>query len=394
MRRSANNQGSANRDTSNSAPVIYLALTDDWELRGNGSGNIAELQFTPMRELQRIFQEHGARTTFNAELMQQLTFRKLQAKHPELGRLADEWDGHVREAFTKGQDIQLHIHPQWSRAEYADGSWKLSGDWSLPNHTEETAYTMLAAGKTYLEELLRPIDPAYKCLSFRSGSSSIAPSEFALRLLAKLGIVFDMSIVGGLRVNTRHLDIDYRNCDEISLPFYPTMTDARRVSHKSEPIVCVPIFSFTLSRRHATRQTFGKIAVKASRKFAAQASGKQTIDAYEDWAEIGQSSVLARAYHQAVKPCLYGKHMVADIGKLDYHALTQMLAAIRARARAFGMRQLPVILTNHSKDIQDFSHIERFVKDLAKAPDIRFATLTDVARGLQSGEFSIRKTEA
>ncbi len=36
-------------------PTIYLALVDDWELSGNGSGDIRELQFQPMRELVRIY---------------------------------------------------------------------------------------------------------------------------------------------------------------------------------------------------------------------------------------------------------------------------------------------------------------------------------------------------
>ena len=384
------------KSAANPGPTIYLALTDDWELRGNGSGDIAQIQFAPMREMLRIFDKYNARTTFNVEVMQQLTFRQLQGKHPELGRLADAWDEHVRAAYSRGQDIQLHIHPQWSNCEYDAGKWRLRGDWSLPNYDQDAAYSMLAEGKAYIENLLRPLDASYRCLSFRSGSSSVAPSAFALTLLAKLGIVFDMSIIGEYRVNTRNLQVDYTNCEESFLPFYPRMDDARKVSHKPEPIVCVPIFSFTLSRRQAFKQIRSNATAKIARKFSSGGITKEQQTDYvgREWADIGQSSFIARAYHKAIKPSVRGRHTTADIGELDHPALKEMLKAMRAQARSSGLRELPIILTNHSKNISDFSHIERFVADVAEAQDIQFATLTDVARKLEAGDFPIKTAEA
>lgn len=387
---------SLSKSAANPSPTIYLALTDDWELRGNGSGDIAKIQFAPMRELLRLFEKYNARTTFNVEVMQQLTFRQLQGKYSELGRLADAWDEHVRAAYSRGQDIQLHIHPQWSNAEYDAGKWKLRGDWSLPNYDQNMAYAMLAESKAYIENLLRPLDASYRCLSFRSGSSSVAPSEFALTLLAKLGIVFDMSIIGGYRVNTRNLQVDYTECDESLVPFYPRMNDARKVSPKPEAIICVPIFSFTLSRRLAFKQIRSNATSKIARKFSSgiNTNEQQTDYVGQEWAEIVQSSFIARAYHKAIKPSLRGKHTTADIGEMDYIALKEMLRAIRAQARASGLRELPIILTNHSKNVRDFSHIERFLADVAEAEDMQFATLTDVARKLEAGDFPIKTAEA
>jgi len=392
---SSNNEGASRSDTSHASPLIHLALTDDWELRGDGSGDIAQIQFRALRELLGIFQNYRARTTFNVELMQQLTFRKLQHKHPELGHWADAWDDHVRDAFRDGHDIQLHVHPQWSRAEYVAGKWKLSGDWSLPNYPEASTYAMLADGKDYIENLLRSIDASYRCVSFRSGSSSVAPAQFILSILAKLGIVFDMSIIGGFQVHTRNLQIDYSNCEESVVPFYPQMNDARKVSNKREPIVCVPIFSFTLSRRWASRQTLAKISNRAFRTFKGASNSNEQSEDYtsQNWSEVGRSSLLARAYKKGLKPSLTGKQMTADLALFDYAGLKEMLGAIRKRARASGLSELPIILTNHSKDIKDFSHIARFVKDIAEAEDMRFATLTDIANKLNSGEFAIRMAE-
>jgi hypothetical protein len=363
-------------------------LTDDWELRGNGSGDISQIQFRPMTELLRIFAAHGARTTFNVEVMQQLTFRKLQHQHQELGQLADAWDEHVRNAFNQGQDIQLHIHPQWSKAKYNEGKWKLSGDWSLTKYDPNDARAMLKESKDYVENLLQPLDPAYKCVSFRAGSSSIAPSAHALGLLAGLGIVFDMSIVGGMRVNTRNLQIDYTACEENFLPFYPRMDDARKVSDKQEPIACVPIFHFRLSRRRAGAQVLSKVR----QKFSAGRQSRIGADDYssDEWQDVERSSKWARLYDKAIGPSLTGKHMVSDLSQLDYASLQEMLAAIRRMALTSGWNEVPVILTNHSKYIQNFSHIERFVSDAAKADDIRFITLTELANSLETGKFPIK----
>jgi hypothetical protein len=59
--------------------VIHLALVDDWELSGSGAGDPHQLQFRPMRKLSKIYNDHGIRGPFNAEVMQQLAFRDFQA---------------------------------------------------------------------------------------------------------------------------------------------------------------------------------------------------------------------------------------------------------------------------------------------------------------------------
>ncbi len=146
--------------------MIHLAFVDDWEVRGNGTGDPRVLQFEPMRELVKIFNEHGIRGSFNAEVMQQLTYRSQQERFPELKAIADEWEEVVTDSFRQGHDIQLHLHPQWMGASYEErGNWKLGGDWSILNYPPQQMRAMLVSGKQYLETLLRRIDPGYACVS-------------------------------------------------------------------------------------------------------------------------------------------------------------------------------------------------------------------------------------
>ncbi len=378
-------------------PTIHLAFVDDWELSGNGAGDIRALQFQPMRKLVEIYDRHGIRGSFNAEVMQQLGFRQFQREHPELRFLADEWDTLVCETHEKGHDVQLHIHPQWSKADYQDGKWKLSGDWSILNYDPDEALRMMSAGKDYLEKLLRAVDPNYRVVSFRSGSWCIAPSPHMLSLLVKLGIVFDMSIVGGVHYDTKNIQLDYRNCDEDFLPYYPLMTDARKVSDKTEPIVCLPTNHFYGSRRQVFKHHFNTALGKVSQRLfrdTSKVTHTRSVEAYgQEWAQKSHASTMTRLYEKGLMPYLKGKYLISDLAQLDYALLQEMLASIRRRARASGLQDVPVILENHTKDVRDFSHIERFIENVSRAADIRCVTLTELAEKLSAGVFKVRTTD-
>ncbi|MFZ0749777.1 MAG: hypothetical protein WAM70_10495, partial [Pyrinomonadaceae bacterium] len=107
-------------------------------------------------------------------------------------------------------------------------------------------------------------------------------------------------------------------------------------------------------------------------------------------AQTSHDSTLRRVYDKGIVPYVKGRHLISDLAQLDYSLMTEMLGSIRRRARASGLEDVPVILENHTKDLRDFSHIDRFVRDLATASDIRCVTLTELARDLQSGRFAIK----
>jgi len=366
-------------------PMIYLVLTHDWELRGDGSGDIEQIQFAPLRRLLQIYAKWSVRTTILPDVMQQLAFRRDQNDHPELKPLADSWDQHLREAFLQHHDIQLHLHPQWLNAEYQNGHWHPHGDWSILNYERNAAYEMLATGKQYLENLLRPIDSSYRCLAFRAGALAAAPSNHLLKSLASLGIELEVSIAAGVFVNSDDLQLDYRSCEETFLPFYPVMEDARRVSDQPEDIVCVPLNHFYGSRREVTRQNISLARRQINRSSANPTKSAHTGD--------DSKSRISLAFEKLIKPAVKRKHFVSDTGRLNYPLMREMLASIRQRARESALTQLPVVLTNHPKDIRDFPGIERFVGEASQAEDIKFITLSEVAAKIQSGDFQVRTAD-
>ena len=369
-------------------PTIHLALTHDWELRGDGSGDIEQIQFAPLRRLLEIYAKFGARTTILPDVMQQLAFRRSEKAHPELKPLGDSWDQHLREAFLQHHDIQLHLHPRWLNAHYENGRWHPQGDWSLLNYERDAAAAMLAGSKQYLETLLQPIDSSYRCLAFRSGALAAAPSAHLFESLASLGIELDVSIAGGVFINNRNLQLDYRNCEETLLPFYPRMEDARKVSDKPEPIVCVPLNHFYGSRRTVTRQNISLAWREVRHRRSAGRYANESSARLQP-----TSSRFELVYEKLLLPLVRQKHFVSDTGRLNYPLMREMIDSIRQRARDSGLTKLPIVLTNHPKDIRDWPAIERFVGEAAQAEDITFITLSEMARKFQSREFQARIVE-
>jgi hypothetical protein len=214
-----------------------------------------------------------------------------------------------------------------------------------------------------------------------------------LNLLADLGIVFDISVIGKLKYDTRRVKLDYSNCEEDFVPFYPVMTDARRVSDKVERIICVPTNHFYGSRRLTLKHHVAKAAARLNRvqSVGPAATSVQTSGSYgSDWADTKHESSLRRIYEKGVVPYIKGKHLISDLAQLDYALMREMLSSIRRRARATGLANIPVVLGIHTKDIRVFDDIERFVSDISAAPDIKCVTLTEVAQGLQKGTFPIK----
>ncbi len=56
------------------------------------------------------------------------------------------------QAFRQGHDIQPHVHPQWSKAEYlGDLKWRLSGAWSVLQYPREEMRLMLTMAQKTLQ---------------------------------------------------------------------------------------------------------------------------------------------------------------------------------------------------------------------------------------------------
>ena len=387
---------------------IDLVLTDDWELRGDGSGHMPTLQFDAMDRLMAIYERHGLRATFTVEVLQQLHHLEEGRRDPALADLARRWEDRVREAYRRGHDIQLHLHPQWHGARRDGNRWRLSEPWSLLQHPPERLRAMLREGRHYLESLLRPIDPQYRCVAFRGGSWAIAPGEHVLPALIENGFLLDVSLVGGLHYDNAKVRLDYRNLDEEFLPFYPDLRDARRVGPGPQPIVCLPTHSFDYGTAGKLRHAVWRRATRlpgAGRLLGGEDVWKSPDSVPVDGGHDGQDLVwrppppptpppgasrLQRlmTYYQAKQ------RRISNLSALSYPMMREMVRDIRKRADASGWPAVPVVLENHTGHVGSFDPIERFAAYIIRQMDVRIVSLGRVAQDLAAGFYPVRARPA
>jgi hypothetical protein len=190
--------------------------------------------------------------------------------------------------------------------------------------------------------------------------------------------------------------LDYTRCEEGFLPYYPVMNDARRVSQTLEAIVCIPTNTFRASRRALLRRDLSKVQKTFRNRITRVANGARNASATssrgqtgDDWTNRGESGPVGFV-RRAVKRYTRGQTYVSDLSHMNYAMMVRMMDSIRERAARSGLKQVAVILENHTKDVQDFSDIERFLTQVAHSTDVKTVTLTEIAKGLQDGSFKVR----
>lgn len=198
-----------------------IILTLDYELYGDGSGNVFKDIIEPTERLIFISQKYNIKYTIFVEVV-------------EFWRIQEEWENGNRmgydvnpieavkeqliSAYKKGHDIQLHIHPQWVEAKYLNGKWAVNkADWRLGGYQKEGEYSLenlLRKGKKTLEEWIKPIFPEYECIALRAGGYNIQPSYDIVKVMQKIGLKIDSSIYPGGYEEGCLSNYDYTNIDE------------------------------------------------------------------------------------------------------------------------------------------------------------------------------------
>lgn len=370
---------------------IYIALVDDWELRGTGQGNVLDLQVKPMNGLMDVYEKYGIKCTFNVETMQQLKMREFQGSFPELKMQADAWDAAVISALKRGHDVQLHIHPQWLNAYYTkEDGWKLAENWDITKYNRTDVDCMIKKCMSYLNDLFKTNNIFHKLCAYRAGSWAFAPSDFMIDVLKENGIVLDMSLVKGLKYDTKHVVLDYTLLEEETRPFYPVKTDARKVSDKVEGFVCVPTFRYKPVIRWAVLGRLKEILKKRPEN-AVQAVGykstKESAGKYSEWEKCNKNPFIGFFERQLalIKPC------VADLSTFRKVEMKTLIKNVLDASRKNRCKNLALIIENHTKDIKTFENIEWFIKEMQKKLGVHFITINEMVDMINNGQIDVVK---
>jgi len=352
---------------------LGLVFTLDYEIHGNGEGSPLELMVNPTARLLDQLEGFGAKLTIMADTAEILKFRE----HRDATG-SDDWaygaiERQLVDAVARGHDVQLHLHPSYSRARSVGGKWVLDyGDYDLARLGYERIAALVREGKEYLEGLLRPVRPGYRCHAFRAANWSMCPSFDTVRALRENGFRIDTSVFKyGFRDEL--VRFDYAGAESEAVPWPIDPSDVCRRDDRSDlfefPIYCEsrPIWAF-LSVNRFYRVIQGRIhplpdAPPAPGEGAAAAGGG------------GAARALRRGV--GLVSDLFQKHA----WKLDFNQCSggQMISALeRARVRYAGAAaEVPVVLIGHSKLFNRFNEgqLRPFLAHVAARPaDYGFGT--------------------
>lgn len=229
-----------------------IIFTLDYELYGNGSGNVYTHIIEPTERILALAGQYKAKITFFVEVVEFWRIEEEWLKGNTMGysnNPIDDIRKQLQEARKQGHDIQLHIHPQWVDAEYKNGAWSVNlADWRLGGYEKQGEYSLenlLKKGKATLEEWIKPVDANYECIALRAGGYNIQPSGELVNAMQTAGLKIDSSIYPGGKETGTLSNYDYSN---IAVDKEYWQTGCELEIEGSSGIYELPIVAFPIKR--------------------------------------------------------------------------------------------------------------------------------------------------
>jgi hypothetical protein len=355
--------------------MIAIVLSNDWELYGDGSGDYETLQGQPLSAMLDVLERAGAKLTVMAEIGQQWAHRELGRTEPWASAIADAWDAAMRDTVARGHDVQLHWHPQWLAAMHTAGKWHLDMDrWAVSRVEPGLRLEMLKRGKADLETLLRPICADYACVAFRAGAYCIQPSVGVIEALIAAGFLADTSVT---KDGVSDGFVDFREAPSHVVPW----RIGREVTQiaAGERATGRPLELPVAASR--TRGSAGLRRLLPPAVYYRLAFGADVPQVEINWVKRNRAAMVAAQWARSgaapVPPLpivvrrwrrLLGKLVARETVQLDYDFLpaAALVAGIRRAVQASRRQQLerplPIVLSGHTKNMQDTDNLARTVQ--------------------------------
>lgn len=192
-----------------------LLLTLDYELYGDGSGDVFKHIVKPTNAILEVAERYGAKITAFFEVVEYWRLKQEWESGNHMGydrNPAEAMERQVLDMISRGHDVQLHLHPQWVDAKWSDGKWIVDlNNWRLGTFTSPTMSLkqLISEGKSTLEEMINPSLPSYECIALRAGGFNVQPSQEIVSIMRELGIKFDSSVIPGAKEDGKLSVYDY-----------------------------------------------------------------------------------------------------------------------------------------------------------------------------------------
>lgn len=362
--------------------MIHLVLSLDYEIFGNGSGDVRRDMIEPTRRLLSLCDAHGAKLSIFPEVGEYWAMKQAeQAGTLHLGYSpSEEIEEQLREAVRRGHDVQLHLHPWWIGAAFEENHWRLCPQYlritDLPHGLGSpgdppSVVGVLHAGKSTLEALLQPVSPEYECLAYRAAMFWGQPSRELIAGMKEVGLWADSSVVSGL-YEKAPVPTDYRQAPSATGCWWTSADDIGRAGPAGEHIVEFPVCS--KMKPYLCNFKWSKLRASLQRRRIEKDNlhGHGMMEARKSRDSLG-TLLRKLATRQPLK---------YDFCKLSAQDMIHRLRQIARADQGEGAGDRAVVMLGHSKDFWNDRHLDtflRFVKERC-SDNVCFGTLGDLAR--------------
>jgi len=288
-------------------------------------------------------------------------------------------EAQLKRALETGHDVQLHIHPHWIDTDFIDGKWITRYErfrlhmWGFERGSGPDARSIIRRGKAYLESLLKPVNPAYECMSFRAGGWCLQPEEPLLKALISEGIRIDTTVFRGGYMPYVEKWFDFRDAPDVASWW---INPSQGLSTQAEPSAQA-MFEVSIGSDSAFSSMFLK-----KLKYRSDRKRNKKMDVVSRGASMDSfiqspSNMFTRVIDLFTQPIMLSFDNACAASMLDI-----IDRYVRLDAKTIEDTYISVI--GHPKTIgtDDLKEIDKFCEEAKRryGTRIRFITMMDIAK--------------
>jgi len=230
---------------------INTLFTFDYEIFGNGSGDVKNCLVTPTYEIKNLLAKYSLSATFFVDVClvwaveeneNKGAFKHLDYSPTEL--IKDQ----LKAIVKAGHDVQLHAHPQMMGSHYSENIFSVNYDYwrisDLPlgkNGTDLLSVNeILADGKKTLEDIIQEEKNDYQCSTFRAGGLCSRPEQNLFKAMRQNGFIFDFSGSYDFKIDDWPGAVDFTDVFDRQDPLL--LGESYNQQTDKNPIVSIPIY--------------------------------------------------------------------------------------------------------------------------------------------------------
>lgn len=356
---------------------MQLIITIDYELFGDGSGDVFDTMIHPTEEFLYLCKKHQIKSTIFFEVIEYLKLKEEWERGNKMGysnNPAMAIEEQILKAYKEGHDIQLHIHPQWINAIYKNREWILDNRyWKLPNVPGEADAdfpigldALIKLSKKAIESIIKPIDPGYETNIFRAGGFNIYPSHRIIPVLRENGFIADSSVFAGAYEESERSHFDYRNISN-DLPYWWVKDSVIQPATKPQDFLEIPVFA--ISMRRIRKYDLNRIKIALRNK-------KSNMEKFKGKVSKESGGVLQKVLYFLQKEAITWDYCLFSSRKMNRY-----LKVAKTMKAASQRKFHPFVLVGHSKEFILPETFEKFIQK--NKQELNFLTLKEAVSKIQ-----------